>query len=586
MAGILPGLQHPERGWCPVTPKRGRVWRVIRNSPGIQISIYFIAFASLIGLYTYTFHIFYPVLENNTISWSHALLFVVESMTTVGYTDLPAFTNDLTVLLAIQIMISGVIMIFIVVPLLLAPFLTTLLAPAPPRKTPHKLTGHAIVFGYDELTRAVIESLTISDHDIVIIEQDKATALEIATQYRKRAYVVWGDYTDPATWSASHCGHADFIVISKEERLTANIILGIRKMVQGKIISVVDKIAFDRYLRYAGADYVLSPKHSTGMILARHAVLNPGGDTVAEIPGMDRINLNFNTTPDHEIRLINIPVVAGCMAEGKNLRELQLFKKFGIIVLFLWKSGTFVAQPGEDVIVDDTTSLFLFGRADAIVRAITAEFNAEGGRDARAIIAGFGDVGRAAYQELLSSGTSCTVIDSRQHSIADQVIGNAEDEQVLKAAHIESAQYCIVALNDDDVNIFTALMARNINPGIRILARANEPASVDKLYRAGADYVALLPMIGGQTIGRIVLADTVTILLDLPNGDIVVMKQVEKSDSRTVGWFSGKTRVRIIGVESVTRSIVAPCHDEVLQKGDNVIAVGNTDQLKSFIRLL
>ncbi|MGD0079154.1 MAG: NAD-binding protein [Methanoregula sp.] len=566
--------------------KPGHIWRAIRNSPGIQISIYFVAFASLIGLYTYIFHVFYPILENNTISWSHALFFVVESMTTVGYTDIPPFTNNLTIFLAIQIMLSGVIMIFIVVPLLLAPFLTTLLAPTPPKKTSHVLTGHAVIFGSDELTRSVIDSLTISEHDIVIVEQDKATALEIATHYRRKAYVIWGGYTDPNTWSAAHIAQANFIVISKDERLTANIILGIRKTAGGRIISVIDKLSFDRYLRYAGADYVLSPKNSTGRILARHAVLNPEGDTVQEIPGMDRITINVNHTPDHEIRLINIPVVAGCMAEGKSLRELQLFEKYGILILFLWKSGTFVAQPGNDVIVDDSTSLFLFGRADAIIRAIHAEFDAGGGRDARAVIAGFGDVGRAAYQELLSSGTSCTVVDSRQHEVADQVVGNAEDEQILKDARIENAQFCIVALNDDDVNIFTTLMARNLNPNIRILARANEPASVDKLYRAGADYVALLPMIGGQTIGRIILADTVTILLDLPNGDIVVMKQVMLSHSRTAGWFAQKSGVRIIGIESMNRSIIAPGPDEVLKRDDSIIAVGNTEQLKKFIHLL
>ena len=129
-------------------------------------------------------------------------------------------------------------------------------------------------------------------------------------------------------------------------------------------------------------------------------------------------------------------------------------------------------------------------------------------------------------------------------------------------------------------------MARNLNPGIRILARANEPASVDKLYRAGADYVALLPMIGGQTIGRIILADTVTILLDLPNGDIVVMKQVMLSHSRTAGWFVRKSGVRIIGIESVNRSIIAPGPDEILTRGDSIIAAGNTEQLKKFIHLL
>jgi hypothetical protein len=83
--------------------KRGRVWRAVRNSPGIQIAIYFLAFALLIGLYTYIFHLFYPALESKELSWVSALLFVVESMTTVGYGDLLPFNNDLTMLLAIQI---------------------------------------------------------------------------------------------------------------------------------------------------------------------------------------------------------------------------------------------------------------------------------------------------------------------------------------------------------------------------------------------------------------------------------------------------------------------------------------------------
>lgn len=140
-----------------------------------------------------------------------------------------------------------------------------------------------------------------------------------------------------------------------------------------------------------------------------------------------------------------------------------------------------------------------------------------------------------------------------------------------------------MALNDDDVNIFTTLMARNLNPAIRILARANEPVSVDKLYRAGADYVALLPMIGGQTIGRIILSDIVTILLDLPNGDIVLLVKNQNSDARSVGWFARKSGVRIIGIESVSRLIVAPGTDEVLQKDDTLIAVGTSEQLKKFL---
>jgi voltage-gated potassium channel len=565
--------------------RRGRVWRIIRNSPGIQISIYFLAFFLLIGLNAYLFYSYYPLLESKSLSWTEALMFVVESMTTVGYGELLPFRNDITRFLAIQFMLSGVIMIFVVIPLILAPFLTSLLAPAPPRRLPHHLSGHTVVMGYDELTSSVIDSLSISDHDIVIIEQDKAKALEIATQYRRRAYVIWGEYTDPSTWSAASIASAHYVVICKDERQTASIVLGIREQVQGKIISIVDKLSFDRYLRYAGADYVLSPKHETGRILARHAVLNPAADLEPDIPGLNRIKINLQHAPVQELRLINIPIAAECKAAFRSLSDLHLFERFGVIVPFLWKAGKFIPSPGDEIGIDNMTSLFLFGRSESIAATLREEFNSDGCVNAFAVIAGFGDVGAGAYQELTASGVSCMVVDSKYQGV-NQVVGNAEDETVLKKARIEEARFCIIALNDDDLNIFTSLMARNLNPLIRILARANEPASVEKLYRAGADYVALLPMIGGQTIARIILADTVTILLELPNGEMVIMKHVVRSYPHAIAYYCQKTGVRIIGIEGPHRCIVSPDSKEILAQGEDVFAVGNNEQLKKFIRLL
>jgi Trk K+ transport system NAD-binding subunit len=419
----------------------------------------------------------------------------------------------------------------------------------------------------------------------VIIEQDKALALGIATNYRKRAYVVWGDYTDPNTWSGAHVADAGHVVISKDERLTANIVLGIRDLAHGKIISIVDKLSFDRYLRYAGAEHVLSPKDTTGWILAHHAVFSMSGNTTPEVPGLERVSADSRNHATHELRLINIPVIRGCNAEGKTLKDLQLYEKYGIVALFLWKKGNFIPWPVEEERVDITTSLFLFGKADAIGAAVHDEFEYDGRRDAIAVIAGFGDVGASAYKELRSGGVTCVVVDLKQQGV-NQVIGNAENEEVLRKAQIEKAQFCIVALNSDDVNVFTTLMVRNLNPVIRILARANEPASVEKLYRAGADYVALLPTIGGQTIARIVLADSVTILLDLPNGEMVIIKDVTVQKPTSVSWFFKKTGVRIIGIEGPGRAVVTPGPEETLTNRDVAIAVGNNEQLKKFIRLL
>jgi len=557
---------------------------MLRNSPAAQISLYFLAFGLLIGLYTYIFHSLYPVLENKPLLWSESLLFVVESMTTVGYGWLLPFSNGLTRMLAIQIMISGVVMIFVVIPLLLAPFLTTLLAPAPPRRTSHALEGHIVVIGYDELTRSLIESLTISDHEIVIVEEDKALALEIGTRFRRRAFVIWGDFNDSATWSAAYIGTASYTVISKDERLAANIILGIRNLAKGKIIAVVDKLSFDRYLRFAGADYVLSPKYATGRILSHHAVLNYGGDSALDIPGLDRLSIDVIERGERELRLINVPVVLGSRAEGRTLGDLDLYTRFGVVVLFLWKGGIFITNPDPAERVDHGTSLFFFGTADAIIAAIHEEFNPDGHRDSHAVIAGFGDVGMAAYAELMVAGMSCTIVDSKEQDLPHQVIGNAEDEDILRKAGIETSQYCIVALNNDDINIFTTLMARNLNPPCQILARANEPQSVDKLYRAGADYVALLPTIGAQIVSRIVLSGLVTIILDLPDGNMVVMKQATGGEVRkSVRTVEERSGVRIIGIEGEGRYLVAPSPDERIAEGDAVIAIGDALQLKRFI---
>jgi K+/H+ antiporter YhaU regulatory subunit KhtT len=93
-------------------------------------------------------------------------------------------------------------------------------------------------------------------------------------------------------------------------------------------------------------------------------------------------------------------------------------------------------------------------------------------------------------------------------------------------------------------------------------------------------------MIGGQTIARIVLEGYVTILLDLPNGDLVVMKQVGTSRSESVGSYSNKSGIRIIGIEGQGRSVVAPAPEEMLMTGDNVVATGETEQLKKFIHQL
>jgi len=582
--------------------KKSILWRIFRTSSEMRILIYFILFCLMILVFTVLFHDLYPRYEGIPVDWSESFLYVIQTFTTTG-SLLPITSDEMTIFSSIT-MLTGVVMLFMVIPLLLTPYLIEVLRASPPKKISRMLSHHVVIVGDGELTRALLESLALCEKEILIVIGDEETAREVTKKYRRRAFVMWGRYDDAHTWELAGVKNADFVILCEDERTTASIILGIRALTAARLIAIVDKISFDQYLQYAGADYVVSPKHVTGRILARHAVLNPGGDeTEPAIPGLDRLHIGDETSDEKKLRLIHIPVMPESKAVGKSLGELDLFGRYGISAPFMWKAGRviaskepgerglgkrqaaspqFIADPEATEVIDPATSLFLIGTADALRQAVREELDVDRDRIGHAVIAGFGDVGSAAYTEMIASGISCVVVDAKKHDI-DEVVGNAEDEDVLREARIGDARFCIVAVNDDHVNIFTTLMARNLNPDIRILARANEPGSVEKLYRAGADYVALLPRIGGQTIGRIVLADTVTVLIDLPDGKIVVLRQVPEQKTFTVGQLV-TTGVRILGIERQDTTLIAPGPEETVHPGDTIVAAGSTEQLKKFIR--
>jgi len=86
--------------------------------------------------------------------------------------------------------------------------------------------------------------------------------------------------------------------------------------------------------------------------------------------------------------------------------------------------------------------------------------------------------------------------DSDQHAawVAEgypSVLGNPEEEEVLRKAGVERALGLIAALPSDAENVFVALSAHDLNPRLRIAARAHSPSSIPKLRRSGADEIVL-----------------------------------------------------------------------------------------------
>lgn len=541
-----------------------------------RVKVYLLFFCATIAVYTALFHHFYPLLEGRPLSWTESLQFVMQTLTTVGYGELLPFENELTSLFSILMMASGVVMIFMVIPLIMTPYLSRFVRDMPPRRTTRPLEDHIVIIGYDVTVRSLVEGLQISDRQVLVVTEDEESAMMAHRRYRWQAHVIWGDPVLASTQDAASIRRAHSVVVTGGARVAANTILAVRGRTAAQVIAVVDDPTFDRYLRYAGADMVLSPKHSTGLVLARYGLARQDPRDVPVEPDQEQ---------QHTFWLIKAPILRGSPAIDRTLAELDLFERHRVLPLILWKGGVFQFMPGPDEVIDASAMLFLVGRVPDIERVMELELRVRGGRDRRAIITGFGDVGAAAHRELTARGILCTVIDPRELPFAS-VIGDAEEEEVLIRSGISEAHLLVATVNDDEVNIFTVLMARNMNPSLKIVARANHPGSVDRLYRAGANFVALQPTIGGQVIAGTVLADSVEVLLDLPDGQRVIKARFSRNRPRTVGWLEGRGGVSVIGIEGTDRSVLRPAPDVVFTEGERLLLVGGVKELRRSLRLM
>ncbi|WP_227355903.1 potassium channel family protein [Haladaptatus salinisoli] len=122
------------------------------------------------------------------------------------------------------------------------------------------------------------------------------------------------------------------------------------------------------------------------------------------------------------------------------------------------------------------------------------------------ILVGYGDTGQAAYEALADTNSKVTVLDIEEKDRVD-VVGDARDPDVLVDAGIEEASVLLLTVEDDKTAIFATLIARDLNPDLQIVVRANEEEDVQKLYRAGADYVQSLATVSGRMLASTVFED-------------------------------------------------------------------------------
>jgi voltage-gated potassium channel len=252
---------------------------------------------------------------------------------------------------------------------------------------------------------------------------------------------------------------------------------------------------------------------------------------------------------------------------------------FGVVALFTAIGvGTEVVASGE------------FGRwlrMNQVTRSI-------GRLSGHYVVCAYGRVGRAVVEELRRRGDTVVVIEAKpeleplleEHGVR-YLSGDPADESVLRQAGIDRARGLICAVDSDAANVFITLTARALNPDLRIVARASERASIDKLVRAGADEVVSPYGLTGRRMAVLAVQPSVLEVLDLLNlgSDVRLEEVAVRAGTHLDGLTIAQARARYAGVAILalkkpeSEISADPGHEVRLAPGDLIVALGPAEIL-------
>jgi len=211
------------------------------------------------------------------------------------------------------------------------------------------------------------------------------------------------------------------------------------------------------------------------------------------------------------------------------------------------------------------------------------------------IICGYGRMGRIIARELEEKNFAFVAIEKGNEALdkEDALIyrGDATKDEVLKELGIDRARGLISVLPTDAENMYVVLSARELNPGLTIVARAGDEGSEKKLIRAGADRVVSPYHIGGLRIAHTVLKPAVVDFIEFATKSGNIDLQMEeigiRDNSKLVGLtldecgIGRELGIIIVGIKTQAGEMkFNPTFRSTINAGDTLIALGEISKLK------
>ena len=293
--------------------------------------------------------------------WFDAFYLTLTTVTTIGYGEIHPLSprgrmfNSFLIITGVGLMLQAVTL---VAHLVLERELGDLLGRRKSKRMIDRLTEHFIICGFGRVGRGAALEMQRSNVPFVVVDHSED---KVERAMRMGMLAVLADCTRDETLRELKIERARGLVSALASDADNMFLILSAKTLNAKLMisARANEEESEEKLRRAGADMVFAPYYLTGHRLAQ-SVLKPH---VQEF--MDIFSRNMGLSASME----QVRVAAGCELAGKSLKELQLRRDLGVIVLAIrHKESGMLFNPPADAVLGAGDYLIVMGEPQALRR--------------------------------------------------------------------------------------------------------------------------------------------------------------------------------------------------------------------------
>ena len=394
-----------------------------------------------------------------------------------------------------------------------------------------------------------------NDHDVVVIENNKERSDKIRDSLDVLS--IYGQGDNPEILKQAGLDESDILLaVSGDDRTNILSTLYANNL---NLSNIICRIRNSKYAEYPGL-----LNNDNICVVSPSEIISEKLSILISAP----FAWKAETFADGKVELFKLRVEEGTEIVDTKLKDLDPASSW--IFVGIARGGSIQIPSGETVI---RAGDYVYALGDpAVLKRLKKLFNLKIEKINSAIIVGGGRLGRKVADTLLGLDISVKLIENdpeRAELVAEEIPeitvfkGDATDAETLKEAGVESADYLAALTGDDEENVLSALLAKNLGVKRSTVLYTN-PDYIDVLEAIGVDRaVSVRLAVANEVLSMLHIGGVANIaLVEEGRGEVLEFDLEESSP------VIGK---KLMDLHMPDEAIIGVC----LREGEIIIPRGN-----------